>query len=194
MTKQVCCALLFGLLGCHGTGGPGDRTPSKEPDMKVNATGGGAAPGAIVGGDGGKGRRARLRALVEADAPTIHDELVAAATDPDPFVRGEVAHQVAAVRDPQALAILDRLSNDPAVLVRALVVEALDLLGGDAAHAIVLRFAADDPSEDVRGQAVRALEHIAGPDAERALSRLTNDPVPVVRDRAVEALARRRQP
>lgn len=162
--------------------------------MKVNTAGGGSAPGATVGSNGGKERRARLRALVEADAPAMHDELMAAVTDPDPFVRGEVAQQVAAVRDPQALAILDRLSKDPAVLVRVLVVGALDLLGGDAAHAIVLRFAADDPSEDVRGEAVRALEHIDGPDAVRALARLANDPVAVVRERATEALAHRRKP
>lgn len=166
MIRTAVCAVMLCLAGCHSTVVPADKPPAKEPDMKGNATSNptedSAPPGATTGSAAGKERRARLRAAIESRAASAHDELVAAVTDPDPFVRGEVAHQVAAIRDPQALAILDRLSRDPAALVRAEVVDALAKLGGEAAHAIVLRFAIDDPSEDVRGEAVRALAQVDG--------------------------------
>lgn len=49
-----------------------------------------------------------------------------------------------------------------------------------------------DPSEDVRGAVVRALEGVEGGDAEAALERLAPDPVVTVRDRAAAILATRR--
>jgi HEAT repeat protein len=204
MTRYLCCVV--GLLGvglsCRGAAVPAERAPgenaaesaaSKEPAMTSNAktTDDGASLDRVGSADG-KQRRARLRRLVDIRAPTARDELSAAAADPDPLVRAEVAYQVAKIRHPQGLAILDRLSADPAPVVRAAVVEALAVLGDHAAQAIVLRFAVDDESDVVRGEAVRALDGIDGPDAERALEKLAHDPVPTVRDRAAETLARHR--
>lgn len=191
MIKTAGCALLLGVLGCHNTGAP-DRPPSKEPNVTANTTKE-TAPGATAGSAAGKDRRARLRASIEARGANVHDELVAAAGDPDPFVRGEVAYQVAAIHDAQALEILGRLARDPSAIVRVQVVTALDALASGGAHALMLGFAVDDPSEDVRAETARALAHLDGADADRALERLARDPVAVVRERAAEVLASRRR-
>jgi HEAT repeat protein len=117
--------------------------------------------------------------------------LVATLSDTELQVRLDATEALSKLGDPDAIDAVTALLNDPAEheLVRAQAARALgQLVRGEVLAPLVS--ALDDPSVDVRCQALYALAESAGPVAVDLLLARTTDPNTYVRHAAVTALGR----
>jgi HEAT repeat protein len=129
-------------------------------------------------------------AEAEGAAPEADTGAEPPARTPGAALRGHAARLLGALEDPgaEALAALIEAAGSDLVELRREAVRTLGRIGGAAAADTVLT-ALDDPETEVRLAALDALEALAaGPERDARLARLTQDPDPAIRERAVRAL------
>ncbi len=132
----------------------------------------------------------------EQDAEALVTRLV---EDQDPIVRRRAAEALEAIAGPTAVAGLARGLADPVAEVRLAAVRGLRRLDPESALAELSRVAIEDPSYDVRVQAVSALGETGAPEAGLVLEQALVDENEFVRAatahaREVHARAARLRP
>ncbi|CAA2110407.1 HEAT repeat domain-containing protein [Variovorax paradoxus] len=119
--------------------------------------------------------------------------LLAATTDPDPYIRASAVHALASYEPEEHAqlqeALFKSLADDPDPSVRSAAAEVMARMPGDTVAALLA--ALGDASADVRMEAVLALSAFEASDVVAAVTdRLHRDSAPEVRERAVMALER----
>lgn len=130
--------------------------------------------------------RKGLKAPLESRSVVVA-QLADLATDPEPFVRSNVAWAMGALAHPGALPALEKLAADPHANARFRVALALGLIGDEAGLPILERLASDPYV--IGTHAAVALGELGSPRAVPPLERLLGDEVPFVRAHAAIALA-----
>jgi len=142
----------------------------------------------MVGSDNSAVRVAAVAALGAVNSPEARDAARACLDDTDRRVVANAVECLAEIRCSDALEDVMQLRNHPGPLVRANVVLYLHAIG-DAAHKDVLLQMLNDPTDEIRVEAVRVVARLSPPDAVEMLRSIERrDQSADVRTAAREAL------
>ncbi|MCT7952561.1 HEAT repeat domain-containing protein [Ancylothrix sp. C2] len=137
-----------------------------------------------------KVRAAAARAFGQIDSSLAYSHLLSALQDSDPWVRYYAARSLGSLDISQAVDPLGAVAkNDPAQQVRLAAIDALGVLGGYRAAAILAPLT--EAEADVAAAALKALGNISEPNSLPPLLRALNSSVPVCRRCAIRALGKR---
>lgn len=137
-----------------------------------------------------KVRAAAARAFGQIESFMAYSHLLTALQDSDPWVRYYAARSLSCLEIPQAVDALGSVAkHDSAQQVRLAAIEALGVLGGYRAAAILAPLTEAEP--DVAAAALKALGDISEPLSLPPLLRALNSSVPLRRRCAIRALGKR---
>lgn len=130
-----------------------------------------------------------LAALVKLGRPQAFDEILGAATLPNPELRMAAIGVLGRLKRPSSLSLLTQSVYDPDESVRAFAAGALGDFGNPSAVG-ALTHALSDESPRVRGTAAVSLGRLGVAQSKPLLHQAARDPVELVRAGAIEGLLR----
>lgn len=131
----------------------------------------------------------RIRSIAGLVSMNALDELAGLREDPDPLVRLAVSRGVTTIGDPAGGAVLEHLSVDPDLRVRAASIEGFAVLGLSPAGQSIALAGLQATDWEVRKASINALAHASADVAVNPLLEMVHDDNQDVRKAAVQALS-----